>query len=256
MRGLWIKRRSRRYSRRWGFNDHGNPSQSSLSITYGKPSSCLSRCFCWRHSLFFKSMRPGYHSSGDWICRRLFRGRPSQGPALFPDLYPRPFAHVYGTRGHRFRYRRPFWRRSAGHGTLLLAVLLLLSASYWWVFFSGAFPIPVHLQPKQKGILGAFLLGIFFGIVSSPCATPVLALILTFVASKGEVAYGTSLLFVFYALGHCALIFLAGTATGFAESFIKSKGISNLTIWGKRIRGIDCCIRWNFIYSIWGITLF
>jgi cytochrome c-type biogenesis protein len=54
-----------------------------------------------------------------------------------------------------------------------------------------------------------------------------LALILTFVATKGEVAYGTSLLFV-YALGHCALIFLAGTATGFAEGFIKSKGIASV----------------------------
>jgi len=103
--------------------------------------------------------------------------------------------------------------------------------------FNWNFPVPVHLQPKQKGILGAFLLGIFFGIVSSPCATPVLALILTFVASKGEVAYGTSLLFV-YALGHCALIFVAGTATGFAESFIKSKGISNITTWGKRVGGV------------------
>jgi cytochrome c-type biogenesis protein len=102
--------------------------------------------------------------------------------------------------------------------------------------FEWNLPVPVHLQPKQKGILGAFLLGIFFGIISSPCATPVLALILTFVASKGEVVYGTSLLFV-YALGHCALIFLAGTATGFAENFIKSKGIVNVTTWGKRIGG-------------------
>src|SRR3989304_3217143 len=103
--------------------------------------------------------------------------------------------------------------------------------------FNWSLPVPVHLQPKQRGILGAFLLGIFFGIVSSPCATPVLALILTFVASKGEVAYGTSLLFV-YALGHCALIFLAGTATGFVENFIQSRGISNMTSWGKRIGGL------------------
>ena len=97
-------------------------------------------------------------------------------------------------------------------------------------------PIPGHIQPKQRGLLGAFLLGLVFGIISSPCATPILALILTFVATKGEVAYGTSLLFV-YALGHCVLIFVAGTATGFAESFIKSKGISNITTWGKRIGG-------------------
>jgi cytochrome c-type biogenesis protein len=119
--------------------------------------------------------------------------------------------------------------------------------------FSWNFSVPVHLQPKQKGILGAFLLGIFFGIVSSPCATPVLALILTFVASKGEVAYGTSLLFV-YALGHCALIFLAGTATGFAESFIKSKGISNITTWGKRVGGVIVVLVGIYLFYL-GITL-
>jgi len=119
--------------------------------------------------------------------------------------------------------------------------------------FNWSLPVPVHLQPKQKGILGAFLLGIFFGIVSSPCATPVLALILTFVASKGEVAYGTSLLFV-YALGHCALIFLAGTATGFVESFIKSKGISNLTIWGKRLGGLIVVLVGIYMFYL-GITL-
>ena len=119
--------------------------------------------------------------------------------------------------------------------------------------FEWSLPIPVHLQPKQRGILGAFLLGIFFGIVSSPCATPVLALILTFVASKGEVVYGTSLLFV-YALGHCALIFLAGTAAGFAESFIKSKGISNITTWGKRAGGVIVVFAGVYLFYL-GVTL-
>jgi cytochrome c biogenesis protein CcdA len=81
----------------------------------------------------------------------------------------------------------------------------------------------------------------------------VLALILTFVASKGEVAYGTSLLFV-YALGHCALIFLAGTATGFAESFIKSRGITNITHWGKKIGGVIITFVGIYFFYL-GITL-
>jgi cytochrome c biogenesis protein CcdA len=133
-------------------------------------------------------------------------------------------------------------------GGVAIAIGLHLIGLFEWNL-----PVPVHLQPKQRGILGAFLLGIFFGIVSSPCATPVLALILTFVASKGEVAYGTSLLFV-YALGHCALIFLAGTATGFVENFVKSKGISNVTTWGKRIGG--SIVVFAGVYLIYlGITL-
>ncbi len=104
------------------------------------------------------------------------------------------------------------------------------------------FPIPGHLQPKQRGILGAFILGLIFGIVSSPCATPILVLILTFVASKGEIVYGTSLLFV-YALAHCALIFLAGIATGFAEGFIKSKGNFKCDNLGKKDWRFDCLTR-------------
>jgi cytochrome c-type biogenesis protein len=119
--------------------------------------------------------------------------------------------------------------------------------------FEWNIPVPVHLQPKQKGILGAFLLGLFFGIVSSPCATPVLALILTFVASKGEVVYGTSLLFI-YALGHCVLIFLAGVATGFAETFIKSRGISSITLWGKKIGGSIVVLVGAYMFYL-GITL-
>ena len=114
-------------------------------------------------------------------------------------------------------------------------------------------PVPIHMQPKQRGIFGAFLLGLFFGIVSSPCATPILALILTFVATKGEIAYGTSLLFT-YALGHCALIFVAGTAAGFAESFMKSKGISNVTTWGKRVGGAIVSLVGIYLFYL-GITL-
>ena len=133
-------------------------------------------------------------------------------------------------------------------GGIAIAIGLHLIGLYEWNL-----PVPVHFHPKQRGILGAFLLGLIFGIVSSPCATPILVLILTFVASKGEIVYGTSLLFV-YAIAHCALIFLAGVAAGFAEGFIKSKGISNVATWGKKIGGfIVLLVGVYMVYS--GITL-
>jgi len=97
-------------------------------------------------------------------------------------------------------------------------------------------PQPVTLRTKHKGVIGAFLLGLLFGAVSSPCATPVLAVILAFVATKARIIYGTSLLFV-YAIGHCALIVLAGVFTGFVESYAKSKGVSNFSSLTKKISG-------------------
>jgi cytochrome c-type biogenesis protein len=110
-------------------------------------------------------------------------------------------------------------------------------------------PFHVEVKPKRKGIFGAFLLGLFFGIVSSPCATPVLVVILTLVASKGEVAYGTALLFV-YAVGHCMLMLLAGTFTGFVEAFVKAKGVRNFSVWSKRIGGaIISCVGLYLLYQ-------
>ena len=102
-------------------------------------------------------------------------------------------------------------------------------------------PISRDFKPKQGGMIGAFLLGLFFGVVSSPCATPVLVVILTYVATKGQVLYGTALLFT-YAIGHCLLMLFAGTFTGFIESFVKAKGIVNFSLWTKRLGGLVVAI--------------
>ena len=97
-------------------------------------------------------------------------------------------------------------------------------------------PFAAKMQTQKRGAIGAFLLGLLFGVVSSPCATPVLIVILTFVATQGQVIYGTLLLFA-YAIGHCALIVLAGVLTGFVEAFVQARGVQNFAAWSKRISG-------------------
>jgi cytochrome c-type biogenesis protein len=77
--------------------------------------------------------------------------------------------------------------------------------------------------PQRTGLIGALILGMLFGLVLSPCASPVLAVILTMAAIQQEVAYGSSLLF-FYALGQGTLILLAGTFTGVINNFLQSRG--------------------------------
>jgi cytochrome c-type biogenesis protein len=77
--------------------------------------------------------------------------------------------------------------------------------------------------PRRTGLIGALILGALFGLVLSPCASPVLAVILTLAAVKREVVYGSSLLFA-YALGQGSLIILAGTFTGVIESFLQTRG--------------------------------
>jgi cytochrome c biogenesis protein CcdA len=109
-------------------------------------------------------------------------------------------------------------------------------------------PIKREFKPKQGGVVGSFILGLFFGVVSSPCATPVLVVILTYVATKGQVLYGTVLLFT-YAIGHCLLMLAAGTFTGFIESFVKAKGVVNFSVWTKRIGG--CVVAVVGVYLLW-----
>ena len=87
-------------------------------------------------------------------------------------------------------------------------------------------PIPSlagRVQPKVRGLLGALILGLLFGLVSAPCAAPILVVVLTYLAGTGaSVPYGGLLMFV-YALGHSLLIILAGTSMGAARTLIENR---------------------------------
>lgn len=76
-----------------------------------------------------------------------------------------------------------------------------------------------------KGPLGAIVLGALFGIVSAPCAVPVLAVILAYMAKGGSFGYGGILLFS-YAIGHSVLIIIAGTSLGAAQNLISSEKLA------------------------------
>lgn len=74
------------------------------------------------------------------------------------------------------------------------------------------FPTLSKLPVKKGGIVSTFLIGMLFGLVMSPCATPVLAVIIAYVASTGNLIYGAVLLFV-YGLGHGLPLIVVGTFT-------------------------------------------
>jgi cytochrome c-type biogenesis protein len=125
-----------------------------------------------------------------------------------------------------------------GAAAALMGTMFGLSGPWWYFILAAVLMvmglhlaglIDLKLQTSQKllpqrtGLLGALLLGMLFGTVLSPCASPVLAVILTLAAVQGRVAYGSTLLFT-YALGQGTLIILAGTFTGMIESFLQSRG--------------------------------
>jgi cytochrome c-type biogenesis protein len=118
-----------------------------------------------------------------------------------------------------------------------LAVIAVIMGLQLMGLISLPLPFQKTRTVKSKGLWGAFFLGLLTGTVSSPCATPVLAVILAYVSTQGDILYGGSLLFV-YALGHCALIFIAGLSIGLTESIVRSKGIKSFSLYSKKFSGV------------------
>lgn len=106
----------------------------------------------------------------------------------------------------------------------ILVVCLLMGAQ-----LMGLIEIPTpsaNISAKWRGLPGAFLLGCLFGAVSTPCATPILVVVLTYIAGTGaSVSYG-ALLLVVYALGHSLLILAAGASASLAKGLVASKGLA------------------------------
>ncbi|MGM0366561.1 MAG: cytochrome c biogenesis CcdA family protein [Actinomycetota bacterium] len=98
---------------------------------------------------------------------------------------------------------------------------------------------------KGSGILGAFLLGIPFGIAASPCTMPVTLSVLAFSSLKGSAVYGMLLMFVF-AVGRSIPLLAAGTFTGILKdlSFISRYQGTIERIAGAVLVGLS-------IYFIW-----
>jgi len=82
---------------------------------------------------------------------------------------------------------------------------------------------------KRKGFLAAFILGLVFGVALGPCTFAYMAPMLgvTFKLASANVVYGVALLAA-YGVGHCSVIVLAGTSTGWVQKYLnwneKSKG--------------------------------
>jgi len=94
--------------------------------------------------------------------------------------------------------------------------------------------IDFHLPGLQrmpmnlKGYSGAYLMGLSFGMIASVCATPVLAVIITYVAAQGELAYGALLLFV-YGIGHGLPLIVAGTFTSLLKKIPRIQRYTHYT---------------------------
>jgi cytochrome c-type biogenesis protein len=84
-----------------------------------------------------------------------------------------------------------------------------------------SFVIRIQTRKKTAGMAGSFLVGAASGLVMGPCTAPALAVVLGYAATRQNVAFASSLMFVF-ALGMGTLLILIGTFAGLLAGIPKS----------------------------------
>ena len=110
---------------------------------------------------------------------------------------------------------------------LLAATLSILIALYAWGIFGEINKSSIMTYLIRYRLFGGFLIGIIFGLVSTPCASAPLIAIITVAANSGY-TYAYALILTF-ALGHSLLLLAAGISVGFAQSITSNRVLSNIS---------------------------
>lgn len=110
---------------------------------------------------------------------------------------------------------------------VVAALLSVFIGLYAWGVLGEINKSAIMVRLIKYRLFGGFLVGVVFGLVSTPCASAPLIAIVTVAANSGYVyAYGLILTF---ALGHSLLLLAAGVSVGFAQSVTSNATIGNLS---------------------------
>ncbi|NCC26033.1 MAG: cytochrome C biosynthesis protein [Deltaproteobacteria bacterium] len=102
---------------------------------------------------------------------------------------------------------------------------------------------------KVRGLVGAFVLGLAYGILSGSCSFGFIAPILAVITIQGEVAFGI-LLIVVFAVGHCLPIAVAGSSTALVKRLLSNSSWQRGNLIFRRFAGVAIgCMGLYFIVS-------
>ena len=124
-------------------------------------------------------------------------------------------------------------------GNYIVAVIFFIIGLH----LLGVIPLPWSGsgggQVKQKGLIGAFIIGLIFGLALGPCTfaymAPMLGVVFKVAAEK--LLFAICLLLA-YGIGHCSIIVLAGSLTEKVSHYLKWTEKSKGAIIMKKICGV------------------
>lgn len=127
----------------------------------------------------------------------------------------------------------------------------------WWSIFVGLILIWVGLDMlgiakcsmsgsimgrlKLKGFVGAFVLGLAYGVLSGSCTFGFIAPILAIITVQEQLATGM-LLILLFGLGHCIPIVIAGSSTSLVRKLLESDHWQKGGSLFRRLAGILICL--------------
>ena len=90
---------------------------------------------------------------------------------------------------------------------------------------------------KIKGLLGAFLLGLAYGVLSGSCTFGFIAPILAIITIQQKIVTGV-ILIVLFGIGHCIPIAVAGSSTAKVRRLLENSSFHEGGLWFRRCAGV------------------
>ncbi len=88
-----------------------------------------------------------------------------------------------------------------------------------------------------RGFVGAFVLGLAYGVLSGSCTFGFIAPILAIITVQGKIATGI-LLILLFAVGHCLPIAIAGSSTAAVRKLMENSTWQGAGIWFRKGAGV------------------
>lgn len=90
---------------------------------------------------------------------------------------------------------------------------------------------------KVKGMLGAFIIGLAYGILSGSCTFGFIAPILAIITVQEKILTGV-IFIVLFGIGHCIPIVIAGSSTAMVKKLLANSTWQHGGIWFRRVAGV------------------
>lgn len=124
----------------------------------------------------------------------------------------------------------PYW-------TILVGVILLWVALDMLGVAKCSVSSGLLGRLKVKGLFGALILGLAYGVLSGSCTFGFIAPILAIITIQEKVVAG-AILTVLFAVGHCLPIVVAGSSTALVQHWLENGAMRHGGVWFRKSAGL------------------